>query len=257
MEVADCVALVTGAGSQRGIGRAFTKELCRRGAATVYAADLVKPSFDASSPGAERIEPLALDVTDAAAVAAAAAHCGNVDLLVNNAGVCHPAQLLGAPDLGAARREMEVNFWGMLMMCRAFAPVLERNGGGAIVIISSIYGLVNYPYVGSYSVSKAASASMIQGVRAELAGRGTHVVGVYPGTIDTDLSASNPSPNKTSPQALASAVLDALARGDEDVYYGQDAIEFMKRFASEPKALEREYAAKLKERLSARAAPLR
>lgn len=201
MKVKDVVALVTGAGSSRGIGKAFVQELCHRGAARVYATDI---SVDGAQRLAEmdpagRIVPLGLDVTILSQVSAAAAKCRDVLLLINNAGVCYPVQLIGAADLSSARREMEVNMWGMLEMCRAFAPALKANGGGAIVNIGSVYGLMNYPYVGSYSVSKAANMSMTQGVRAELALQGTHVVAVYPGTIDTDLSATNPYPNKTAP----------------------------------------------------------
>ncbi len=78
---------------------------------------------------------------------------------------------------------MEVNFFGVLNMTRAFAPVLAANGGGAMITVSSIAGLVNFPDLGSYSASKAAVHSMIQGTRAELAGQKTQVFGVYPGRL--------------------------------------------------------------------------
>ena len=73
-------------------------------------------------------------------------------------------------------------------MCRAFAPVLKANGGGTIVNILSVIGRVNLPAIGSYCASKAAEYSMTQGVRAELAGQGTQVLGVLPGAVDTDMT---------------------------------------------------------------------
>ena len=249
--VGGATALVTGAGSARGIGRAFVQELNRRDARRIYAADLAPEGVEAlaADDAGGRIVPLALDVTDELAIAAAAARCADVDLLINNAGVCFPSRLIGAPDLSAARREMEVNYWGMLAMCRAFAPVLAARGGGAIVNVSSIYGLVNYPYVGSYSASKAANASLTQGIRAELRDRGTLVVAVYPGTVDTELSAGNPSRDKTPPEVLAATVLDGLERGEEEIFVGPDALDVAARLATDAKGLEREYAGALARRL--------
>ncbi len=247
-------ALVTGAGSARGIGKAFVEELRRRDARRIYATDLAREGVEALA-GDEtggRIVPLALDVTDEQAIAAAAARCADVDLLINNAGVCFPNRLIGAPDLAGARREMEVNYWGMLAMCRAFAPVLAERGGGAIVNVSSIYGLVNYPYVGSYNASKAANASLTQGVRTELRDQGTLVVAVYPGTIDTELSAGNPSRDKSPPAVLAATVLDGLERGEEEIFVGPDALDVAARLATDGKGVERDYAQALARRLANR-----
>lgn len=140
--IGGATALVTGAGSARGIGRAFVEELRRRRARRIYATDVTPEGVEALAveDASGRIVPRALDVTDEQAIAAAAGRCADVDLLINNAGVCFPSRLIGAPDLSGARREMEVNYWGMLAMCRAFAPVLAARGGGAIVNISSITG---------------------------------------------------------------------------------------------------------------------
>ncbi len=247
-------ALVTGAGSARGIGKAFVEELRRRDARRIYATDLARQGVEtlAADDAGGCIVPLTLDVTDEQAIAAAAARCTDVDLLINNAGVCFPSRLIGALDLVGARREMEVNYWGMLAMCRAFAPVLAARGGGTIVNVSSIYGLVNHPYVGSYSASKAANASLTQGIRAELRDQGTRVVAVYPGTIDTELSASNPSRDKTPPQVLAAIVLDGLERGEEEIFVGPDALDVAARLATDGKGVERDYAQALARRLENR-----
>lgn len=129
MDIADSVALVTGA--NRGIGEAFVRVLLAAGARKVYAgsrdpkaASVVAADF----PGC--CEVIELDVTDGAEVTVAAEHCADITLLVNNAGVFTQQRLIGAVDMSGAREEMEVNYFGTLAMCRAFAPVLANNGGG-------------------------------------------------------------------------------------------------------------------------------
>src|SRR5690349_1647445 len=119
------VALVTGA--NRGIGRVFARELIDRGAARVYGGARNPGRIDV--PG---VVPIRLDITDPAQVAAAADQCTDLTLLVNNAGIFRPRPLLGNPSTQDARDEMETNFFGTLSMIRAFAPILGRNGGGAI-----------------------------------------------------------------------------------------------------------------------------
>src|SRR5687767_9095986 len=147
MRIEGTVALVTGA--NRGLGRAVVEKLLAAGARRVYAA-MRRP---AALPGLPDAIPVALDVPDPASVAVAARRYGDVDLLVNNAGISAGATLLG-PDRAAAEREMDVNYFGTLRMIRAFAPVLAANGGGAIVNVLSILARVNLPPVGSYSASK-------------------------------------------------------------------------------------------------------
>ena len=121
MDIKDCTALVTGA--NRGIGAAFVAALLEAGAAKVYAAcrdpQAADLEFDPADPC---VEALQLDVTDAQAIAAAAEACGDVQLLVNNAGYFANTTLLGAPDIDNVRQEMEVNFFGPLQLSRAFAP---------------------------------------------------------------------------------------------------------------------------------------
>src|ERR1700753_2076945 len=126
MKIAGSVALVTGA--DRGLGRAFGRGLVRRGAAKVYGA--ARNPAAVTEPG---VAPVALDITDPEGVARVASECGDVSLLVNNAGVMKASPFIGAPGLDAARLEMEVNYFGTLSICRAFAPVLAAGGGGAVV----------------------------------------------------------------------------------------------------------------------------
>jgi NAD(P)-dependent dehydrogenase (short-subunit alcohol dehydrogenase family) len=128
----------------------------------------------ARSAGSERdavVEPVALDITDERQVSTAAAHCGDVDLLINNAGVARFLPALGAPTMADARLEMETNYFGTLAMCRAFAPVLKRNRGGALVNVLSVVSFFNAPMQGSYCASKAAAWSLTKDIRFELRAR--------------------------------------------------------------------------------------
>lgn len=203
------VALVTGA--NRGLGHAFTRALLARGAARVYAG-----VRDPASVTDRDVQPLRLDVTNPDDVAAAAAACGDVTVLVNNAGVSRGRSLLGAPSLDDARAELEVNYFGTLAMSRAFAPVLARNGGGTLVNVLSVLSFMSLPAIGSYSASKAAAWSMTNGLRVELAGQGTRVVAVHAGFIDTDMAARVTAP-KISPEDVVTQVLDAIESEAEEV----------------------------------------
>jgi short-subunit dehydrogenase len=162
------------------------------------------------------VTPVGLDITDPGRVAGVAGECGDVTLLVNNAGVLKYSTFINAPNLDAARAEMETNYFGTLSMCRAFAPVLAANGGGAIVNMLSITSFYNNPLDASYGASKAAAWSMTNGVRLELHHQGTLVVAVHAGFIDTDMAALTNAP-KISPESVARQVFDAVEAGQIEV----------------------------------------
>jgi NAD(P)-dependent dehydrogenase (short-subunit alcohol dehydrogenase family) len=209
MKISGSVALVTGA--NRGLGYAFARALIERGARTVSAG-----ARDPATITDPDLVPVTLDITDAADVAAAAALCGDVTLLVNNAGVSYDSPLLAAPALDGARAEMETNYFGTLALCRAFAPILGANGGGALVNMLSVASFRSLPQIGSYSASKAAAWSLTNGVRLELAAQGTLVVGVHAGFIDTDMAARIDQP-KISPIEVARQAFDAVEAGQLEV----------------------------------------
>lgn len=236
--IQDTIALVTGA--NRGIGAAFVDGLIAGGAAKVYAAAR-RPGNLASllKRHGERVVPLELDVTDPAQVRAAAVQAGDVRILINNAGVAGPAGVL-ATHLDAAdfaRGEFEVNVFGLLAVTRAFIPVLQANGGGAIVNLGSVASFVNFPLFQTYSASKAAVHSLTQGLRVALPG--TLVVGVYPGAIDTDMAVEVPL-DKSPPADVVRATLEALEAGQEDVLPDAMARQLGGGFFADPKALERQ-----------------
>ena len=131
MHIRDSVAFVTGA--NRGIGLAFAQELLAAGAQKVYAAARNPESIPLR--GVERVR---LDVTNPREAAAAAKASGDVNLLINNAGIARWTGFLSPDSVEAARAEMETNYFGPLFLSRAFAPILAKNGGGAIINVLSI-----------------------------------------------------------------------------------------------------------------------
>jgi NAD(P)-dependent dehydrogenase (short-subunit alcohol dehydrogenase family) len=209
MKIGGSVALVTGA--NRGLGQVFARELVSRGAARVYGAARHPEAVTDSG-----VTPIGLDITDPQRVTQVAQQCADVSLLVNNAGVLNYSTFIGAPSLDAARAEMETNYFGTLSMCRAFAPVLAANGGGAIVNMLSVTSFYTNPFDASYGASKAAEWSLTNGVRLELHHQGTLVVAVHASFIDTEMAALTNAP-KDSPESVAQQALDAVEAGQVEV----------------------------------------
>ncbi|MDX1891468.1 SDR family oxidoreductase [Mycolicibacterium sp. 050158] len=207
MDISNCTALVTGA--NRGLGREFSLELLKRGA-RVYGGARNPDSVDVDG-----VVPLAVDITDPASVTAAMEAAGDVTLLINNAGIAADVNLLTG-DLEGAHREMATNYFGTLAMVRAFAPVIERNGGGGILNVLSVLSWVSYPDLSGYCASKSAAWSMTNAVRVPLAERGVVVTALHVGLMDTDMAAGLDGP-KSSPADVASRALDAVAAGDYEV----------------------------------------
>jgi NAD(P)-dependent dehydrogenase (short-subunit alcohol dehydrogenase family) len=207
MDLSHATALVTGA--NRGLGRQFARQLLERGA-TVYAGARDPGSVDL--PGAR---PVRIDITDPATVRAAAEQAGDVTLLVNNAGTSTGADLLDG-DLGAIRREMETHYFGTLSVVRAFAPVIERNGGGAVLDVLSALSWLTIPRTGAYSAAKAAAWALTNGLRLELAPRGITVTALHVAFMDTDMARGVPGP-KADPALVAALALDAVATGESEV----------------------------------------
>ena len=209
MQIENAVVLVTGA--NRGIGAEFVAQLKQRGAAKIYAATR------GGDVAVEGVESIRLDVTDPAQIQAAAAAAGDVQVLINNAGISTGTSVVTG-DVAGIRREMDTNFFGPLLMTQAFAPVLKANGGGAIVNVASALSWFTMPGAGAYAASKAAAWSLTDSTRLELAGQGTHVVAVHMGLVDTDMGAgAGADAPKIAPSAVAGAALDAVESGLDEV----------------------------------------
>ncbi len=236
MEIKDSVALVTG--GNRGIGEAFVRAFIDAGAARVYVA--TRDPANARhliEEGKGRIVAVRLDVTKPEQIEAAAAQCQDVSILVNNAGQFAMQTLLKAPDLSAARSEMEINYFGPLSMCRAFAPILARHSQSAIANVLSAGGIVAVPGMGGYSPSKFAGRAMSICLRGELAPQNTSVIALIVGSVDTRM-ASHVQGFKETPATIAEAGLKAIRRGADEVDTDFMAVDVRANLARDPKALE-------------------
>ena len=209
MKIQGSVVLVTGA--NRGLGLEFAKQALALGAAKVYAA--ARDPSQVTLPG---VVPVKLDVTNLADVAALAVQCPDVTLLVNNAGIGRTGGVTGGDATTLLREQMETNVYGVLHTSHAFAPVLARNGGGAILNILSVLSWVNTPLLGAYGVTKAAAWALTNSLRIELKGQGTQVTGFHCGFIDTDMIRSFDVP-KATPEDVVAQSYAALEAGELEV----------------------------------------
>ena len=236
MKIAGATALVTG--GNRGIGEAFVRAFLAAGAAQVYVGTRdVENARDLVAEFPDRVVAVQLDVTNSEQVAAAARRCGDVGILVNNAGQFSMSRLIGADDMTGARADMEVNYFAPLAMCRAFAPILAKHAESAIANVLSAGGIVAVPGMGGYSPSKFAARAMTTCVRAELAGQNTSVTALIVGSVDTRM-ASHVQGFKEAPATIAAAGLKAIARGVDEVDTDFMAVDVRANLARDPKGLE-------------------
>jgi len=241
MNIQNKSVLITGA--NRGIGRALVNEALRRAAARVYAG-----TRGALEIADERVIPLALDVTNTSQIQHASDQVGELDLLINNAGIAIYDDL---SNLEVIEQHMAVNFFGLLKVTQAFLPLLRRSKG-AIVNNSSLAALAALPMIPSYSVSKAAAFNLTQSLRALLAGQGVTVHAVVLGPVDTDMNRGLEIP-KASPESAAAAIFDGLEKREEDIFpdpVSQSVAEGWR--AGVVKALERQFTAFVPQSATAR-----
>jgi short-subunit dehydrogenase len=220
-------ALVTGATA--GIGRYLSVDLARRGY-RVFATGrnreaLESLSAEARAEGLE-LETLALDVTDAASIAAAASAVDRLDVLINNAGYGQPGALLEVDD-ETLRKQFDVNVFGLMAVTRAFAPKLVEQKRGTIINISSTGGRMTFPFFGAYHASKYAVEALSDALRMELAPLGVRVVVIEPGPVhskfaDRAMSALPASTDSLYQAAYARA--DAIRKSSDRLAVGPDRV---------------------------------
>ncbi|MCW2848469.1 MAG: short-chain dehydrogenase/reductase [Marmoricola sp.] len=215
LSVRGSVVCVTG--SNRGVGRALVEALLERGVARVYAGARDPESLPpviALDPA--RVVPLHLDLLDAESITRAAQSASDVTLLINNAAILEFGEGLTGERENLARH-LTTNTLGTFDVIRAFAPVLERHGGGRIVTILSLQSFAGSSGLDGYSASKAALHSLLQSLRPALELRGVTVSGVYPGGVDTDMLKGLEAP-KSSARLVAGGTLDGVERGEKDIF---------------------------------------
>lgn len=188
----DKTAIVTGAASRRGIGKATARRLadedCR---VAILDLDAEAASRGAADIGKEHVG-MACDVRDPAAVKGAVAEIidafGHVDILVNNAGVSQPDKLM---EITQENFDLVVdsNLRGSLNMSQALVPHMVERGSGAIVSIGSVAAQIGGGIFGGphYAAAKGGIHSLTKSMARELAPHGVRVNAIAPGTIDTDI----------------------------------------------------------------------
>ncbi len=242
-EAEGAVVLVTG--SNRGIGLGFVRVLLERGAKKVYATARNPNTFDnlvALDP--KRVVPIELDVNNDAQRRAAAEQATDVTWLINNAAYPGSAtagerRIRSAETLDDCKHVMETNCWSPAELARLFIPTIIQNGGGAIINILSVGAWFSLPEYASYTISKAAAANMTGGLRIELDRDPILVSSVFTGGVDTRAApAGSRSGGGVSPEEHAHEVIDALARGETNIY-AAGARGMRSRIDADPVAFER------------------
>jgi NAD(P)-dependent dehydrogenase (short-subunit alcohol dehydrogenase family) len=218
MSVKGATALVTGA--NRGIGKAIVESLLNAGAAKIYLAvrDISSVSELEKTYGV-RVAAVHIDLGDPASITAAATTAGDVQIVVNNAGVLTITEPMADNAIESLDYEISVNVHGLLRMAHAFGPVLKANGGGVFVQLNSVASLKNFAGLTTYSASKAAAYSITQGLRDTLKEQGTQVVSVHPGPIDTDMGEEAGLKDIAEPPSLVGeAIVTAIQAGEFHVF---------------------------------------
>lgn len=236
MDIQGKTVLVTGA--NRGIGAALVRALLKHRVGKIYAA--ARNPAGIPDFGDIRVTPIQIDVTKPADVTAAASKIGTLDILINNAGIMSFANILtdSSADIAA---DMEVNYYGTLRVTQAFAPLIEKQGGGAIVNIVSVAGLAPPVGISAYSASKAALFSATQAMRTVLKSKNIEVFGVFPGPVDTDL-AKDLSFDKAAPDTTAENIVQGIILDREDIYPDPTSDQLSGLWGSNPKGLEQFFA---------------
>lgn len=237
MQLNGKVLAVTGAGN--GIGRQTALRLLGRGARVALIdlrEDWLRETRALAGVPEDRISLHVADVTDPAAVAAlpaaVLAEHGEVDGLVNIAGIIHRFAPVIELERGEIERVVRVNLWGTIDMCLAFLPELRTRPEAILVNMSSLSGLIPFAGQTIYSATKAAVKQFSEGLYQELADTNVTVVTVFPGNISTNLSGNSgvamidPGDRKvraSTPERTAELVVAGMEKGSFRVLVGQDA----------------------------------
>ncbi|CAI3107451.1 3-oxoacyl-[acyl-carrier-protein] reductase FabG [Acinetobacter calcoaceticus] len=211
MNINGSVALVTGA--NRGLGAAFVRALLAAGASKVYAAARDPLSITIESG----VVPVRLDVTSPDEAEELARKLGDVNLLINNAGIGGYGAILSSSSIDLLRDQFETNAVGPLRVTQAFAPILATHHSSAVINVISALSWATLPGVtGSYSASKAAAWALSNAMRQELKAQGTAVLSLHVAFMDTDM-VRGLAGNKTSPDVIAQMTIAALERGESEL----------------------------------------
>jgi len=246
-DVQGCVAIVTGANRPNGIGHAIVEALLAAGASKVYATGRKVEQLNTlvSAHPSGKVVPVQLDMKDLSAIKGLHEKCPDVNLIVNNAGylVTNNGPL---DSIEGAAEEMAVNYLGPLALVHTFQANLKKQGvqssmkkTSAVVNVMSICSFVNFKVAATYSCTKAAGHSLTIAQRRDLSPYNCHVMGVYPGPIDTDIGEWNKGNPMPPPSCVADAIVAALLSGEDDVFPDKAAQDLHHEFLKGPKEQEK------------------
>ncbi|MCL1123255.1 SDR family oxidoreductase [Shewanella surugensis] len=236
VSIKDKVALVTGA--NRGIGKAIVEAFIEQGAKKVYLAVRdPETTTELEFKHADKVQTLQVDMANANSIAALADKVSDLDIIVNNAGVLELTNLLEDQSEAALDKQLSVNLYGLLRISNALVPVIEKNGGGALVQLNSVASIKNFSGVDFYSASKAAAYSITQGLKEKLKDKNITVLSVHPGPIDTDMAAQVGFPDGASPASVAQAIVSSLNAGDFHLFPDPVSKDFESAYQSYSDAL--------------------
>ena len=228
-DISNKITLVTGA--NRGIGKAIVETFLKHGASKVYVgvrsfnkAEALVAEFS------EKVVPIEIDYENPASIKAAAKIAHDVQVVVSNAGVLIGAGVMDEDVIEQFQTELNINVYGLIRMAQAFAPVLERNGGGAFVQLNSIASLSSFPRA-TYSASKAAAYSFTQALRPIFKEQGTATLSVHPGPILTDMAISSGfAEDSDLPSVVSEGIVTSLKEGDFHLFPDRMAKDFEKAY---------------------------
>lgn len=183
--------IITGAGS--GLGRAMALRFAAEGARLVISdikaegLEATKADIAASAP----VETIVADIADEATAPRLVETClkayGRLDVAINNAGIIHPMTKLSQIDAGTMRRILNVNVMGVFLGLKAQIPVMEKQGQGVILNVSSVAGVSGAPLLGAYAASKHAVIGLTKTAAAETARKGLRINALCPASTDTPM----------------------------------------------------------------------
>lgn len=241
MQAAGKTIAVTGGGN--GIGRELVLDLLGRGA-RVAAIDISEPGLAETArlagDKADRLSTHVANITDRAAVEALPAAIvekhGQVDGVINCAGIIQPFVKVNDLEYTAIERVMNVNFWGLTYVTKTFLPHLLARPAGHIVNVSSMGGFLPVPGQSIYGASKAAVKLLTEGLHSELTDTNVNVTVVFPGAIATNISQNSgldarsvdeagdtPKFKMTAPADAARIIVDAMEKDAYRVCVGSDS----------------------------------
>lgn len=232
----DKIVVVTGAGS--GMGRAYALEFAKLGSKLALndfdkktlqeTVSLVKEKYD------NEVYFENFDVSDTETMMSFAQNVaqklGNAHIVINNAGIEGSVETFYHTELTEYKKVMEVNFYGVVNGCKAFLPQLVQNNEGAIVNVSSIFGLIGTPNHTDYCASKFAVRGFTEALCAEFAESPINIICLHPGGIDTNIARKDngqPFSNKylsTPPEKIVQQVIKSIKCQKVKIVYGKGSF---------------------------------